>query len=283
MQIQSNIYYLPYVFHKSNPYYEWGDEFYSPPVHTGKLHVHNCLEIGYCYQGSGIFLAEQEIRSFSARDVSIVLPGKAHIATSNPSDISYWHFVMIDVGLFYRLFLKELPVEDFLQKNQDFPYILHPEDYPELCMNIYMIVEQFHNKATEYNNIVRGLITALIFQIKSLGVLNNIDLRNASYDAIAPALNMISASYQSPISVALLAEACNMSESTFRRAFKASVGKAPMDFVYETRIEAASSLLREGKYSIGEIAQMTGYDSISSFNRHFRKYKQMSPREWRQI
>lgn len=190
---------------------------------------------------------------------------------------------MIDVGLFYRLFLKELPVEDFLQKKQDFPYILHPEDYPELCMNIYMIAEQFHNKAAEYNNIVRGLITALIFQIKSLGVLNNIDLRNASYDAIAPALNMISASYQSPINIALLAEACNMIESTFRRTFKASVGKAPMDFVYETRIEAASSLLREGKYSIGEIAQMTGYDSISSFNRHFRKYKQMSPREWRQI
>lgn len=113
MQIQSNIRYLPYVFFKNCPYYDWGDKLYSPPSSTGKLHSHNCLEIGYCYQGSGIFLAEHEIRFFRARDASVVMPGKAHIASSNSSDISRWHFVMIDLEMFCKLFLKEFPAEDF--------------------------------------------------------------------------------------------------------------------------------------------------------------------------
>lgn len=281
MQKQSNIIYLPYIFEKSFPFYEWGDELYSPPSVTGKLHRHNCLEIGCCFKGSGVFLAEQDMLSFSAGDCSMVFSGTAHIASSNPQELSYWHFVMIDVEAFCKKEGLSFADMDSTDKERKIPHIIRPVEHPHLCMIIQMIVEQFEKKTPEYKNTVTGLTRALLYQIKEMQTEKRPLPKADRYNAIVPALNHISNFYQEEIIVERLAEICNMSVSTFRRVFKEITGKAPMDFVYETRIMVASDLLQKQQYAIYQIAEMVGYESLSSFNRHFKKYKKMSPKDWK--
>ena len=106
-------------------------------------------------------------------------------------------------------------------------------------------------------------------------------MENRKYDAIAPALNYISNSYETQITLAKLARMCNLSESTFRRNFKEMMGTSPMEFVHEIRIKVSTQLLREGRYSVNQIAMMVGYDTLSSFNRQFRKIKGISPSGWK--
>lgn len=281
MQKQSNIIYLPYIFEKNFPFYEWGDELYSPPMVTGKLHRHNCLEIGYCLKGSGVFLAKQDMLSFSAGDCSVVFPGTAHIASSNPQDVSYWHFVMIDAEAFCKnegFFLADM---NSVEKESNIPHIIRPTEHPHLCMIIQMIVEQFEKKTPEYKNTVKGLTRALLCQISELQSVKKPAVKVDRYEAIVPALNYISNFYQEPILVEKLADICNMSVSTFRRVFKEITGKSPMDFVYETRIMVASDLLEKQRYAIYQIAEMVGYETLSSFNRHFKKYRKIAPKDWK--
>lgn len=285
MQICSNIDYLPYNFSKDFPFVDWGETLYSPPPEMGRLHNHNCLEIGCCFQGSGVFLVDDEILSFGKTDCSIIFPGQKHIATSNNADPSLWHFVMIDVNLLIKYFPPDLTVG--LAKIHDLrpnvPNLIRTVSYPQICMTIQLIAEQLGKKNVQYKNSVRMLTLSLLYDLSELGILENKKIENTKYDAIAPALNYISNSYETQITLGKLAHICNLSESTFRRIFKEMMGASPMEFVHEIRIKISTQLLREGRYSINQIAMMVGYDTLSSFNRQFRKIKGISPSQWKKL
>lgn len=49
------------------------------------------------------------------------------------------------------------------------------------------------------------------------------------------------------------------------------------------RLEKASELLSEEGRTLTEIAMLSGFQSIPSFNRVFREEKGMSPREYRAL
>lgn len=285
MQICSNIDYLPYTFSKEFPFVDWGGNLYSPPTERGRLHSHNCLEIGYCFQGSGVFLVDDEILPFGAKDCSIIFPGQKHIASSNKADMSLWHFVMIDVGLLVNCFSQKETVGLAKMKNRrpNVPNLINAESYPHICMIIQMIVEQLAQKKVQYKNSVKALALSMLYGLSELDVLENKKLENRKYDAIAPALNYISNSYETQITLEKLAGMCNLSESTFRRNFKEMMGTSPLEFVHEIRIKVSTQLLREGRYSINQIAMMVGYDTLSSFNRQFRKSKGISPSRWKKL
>lgn len=262
---------------------DWGEDLYSPPTEMGRLHSHNCLEIGFCFRGSGVFLVDDEILPFGARDCSIIFPGQKHIAGSNRADPSLWHFVMIDTDLLIKCFPQEL-VEGLTKtegRRPNVPNVINAVSYPHICMLIQLIVEQLAKKSARYKNSVKMLTLSLLYGLSELDILENKKLENRKYDAIAPALNYISNSYETQITLAKLAHMCNLSESTFRRNFKEMMGISPMEFVHEIRIKVSTQLLREGRYSINQIAMMVGYDTLSSFHRQFRKIKGVSPSGWK--
>lgn len=60
------------------------------------LHAHECLEIGYCYEGAGIFLVENKILTYSQGDVSIIFKNQYHKAQSDKGCTSRWQFLFID-------------------------------------------------------------------------------------------------------------------------------------------------------------------------------------------
>lgn len=42
----------------------------------------------------------------------------------------------------------------------------------------------------------------------------------------------------------------------------------------------AASLIKEGNYNISEVAFLVGYQELSNFSRAFKKYFNVSPREY---
>jgi len=66
------------------------------------------------------------------------------------------------------------------------------------------------------------------------------------------------------------------------RYFKQRTSKTYFSFLNELRIERACKLLLENKeMSISEIAEQSGFNNISNFNRQFKKIKQISPKEFK--
>ncbi|NRA40581.1 MAG: AraC family transcriptional regulator [Planctomycetes bacterium] len=78
-----------------------------------------------------------------------------------------------------------------------------------------------------------------------------------------------------------LAKQCDWSVSHFHRQFKQIVGMAPREYISQSRMSAAQSLLREGEKSVAAISEELGYSDVAYFSKHFRELTQCSPSEYR--
>jgi len=84
-----------------------------------------------------------------------------------------------------------------------------------------------------------------------------------------------------PWTVARLAQEASLTRSTFAARFLLAVGKPPLQYVRDVRMQRASLLLREGRYPLKQIAVMTGYRTTSAFSAAFRRSTGKSPGEYR--
>jgi AraC-like DNA-binding protein len=83
------------------------------------------------------------------------------------------------------------------------------------------------------------------------------------------------------LSLRKVAKAANTSANYFSEKFKEATGTNFVSYVARTRFEKAAALLREGDLRVSEIAFATGFQSLSQFNRVFKKSSGKSPTEYR--
>jgi len=57
------------------------------------LHAHNYLEIGYCHEGTGIFVVEGRVFPFVAGDISVIADPQMHLARSTQGTTSLWTWI----------------------------------------------------------------------------------------------------------------------------------------------------------------------------------------------
>jgi len=79
-----------------------------------------------------------------------------------------------------------------------------------------------------------------------------------------------------------IASAAEMNADTFSRMFNQHTGKTLPDYISELRIEEAKKRLTVTDDSITRICFDTGFDSIRTFNRAFKKFTGKTPGEYRE-
>ncbi len=88
--------------------------------------------------------------------------------------------------------------------------------------------------------------------------------------------------YQNQISLDAVAKVSAMTKNAFCKYFKKRTNKSYFRFLNELRIENASKLLlTHESYTIAEIADQSGFNNISNFNRQFKAIKHISPSAFR--
>jgi len=97
------------------------------------------------------------------------------------------------------------------------------------------------------------------------------------------AIDYIHRNYGGPISLQALADMSFMSPNYFCHKFKRELGKPPIKFINEYRIQQASKLLAESGLSVSEISESVGFDNLSYFIRKFKEYKGVTPAKYRQM
>ncbi len=83
------------------------------------------------------------------------------------------------------------------------------------------------------------------------------------------------------ISLDQVARAVNVSAKYFSEVFSRAAGMPFVEYVSRVRVEKARALLAEPEARVGEIALAVGFGSLSQFNRAFRKFTGLSPRQYR--
>ena len=73
-----------------------------------------------------------------------------------------------------------------------------------------------------------------------------------------------------------------MSANYFSEKFKQATGLNFVEYVARTRVEKARNLLLNPNMRISEVAFEVGFQSLSQFNRVFRRVTGESPSVWRE-
>ena len=98
---------------------------------------------------------------------------------------------------------------------------------------------------------------------------------------IVLALAYIHKNYSQDIALNEVAHFVNMNRSYLSELFKKEIGDNFINYLTAYRMNKSKKLLRETNLSINEIAERVGYHNISYFTKIFKKYVDMTPRDYR--
>ncbi len=102
-------------------------------------------------------------------------------------------------------------------------------------------------------------------------------------DKFNSVLDYLDEHYAEDITLEKVADVAGFSKFHFSRLFKQCSGYNFYDYVCFRRIKAAETLLLKPGSSITEVALQSGFSSLSTFNRTFKKVKGCTPSEYRNL
>ena len=101
------------------------------------------------------------------------------------------------------------------------------------------------------------------------------------HSKIAEAVNFIQENLQQPFTVVQLAKKAHQNPDYFSRIFQEHTGYRPLAYIQFKRIERAQFLIVTTSLTFNEIAEETGFETLSYFSRIFKNITGQSPSQYR--
>jgi AraC-like DNA-binding protein len=253
-------------------------------------HFHPHYQLFTVLEGTGKRLIGDSIQTFEPGDTVFLGPDIPHLWRSDPAYFGGSpELVTHGIVLYFQ--------EDFLGK--DF------FEKPEMLHLKQLLIDS--KRGIAYKGEMRAHIREELLELRNtegfLGILRLLILLNklahstcgspiASYgyvntykvsetERMQKVHNYVLQHFAQEIRLGDVASLAGMSEAAFCRYFKARSNKTFIDFVNEIRIGHACKLLLEDQWTIAQIAYDSGFDSLSNFNRNFKRYIGHTPREYK--
>ncbi|MFE3102407.1 AraC family transcriptional regulator [Nocardia tengchongensis] len=105
--------------------------------------------------------------------------------------------------------------------------------------------------------------------------------RGLADPVIAPALQAIHTTPGAPWTVASLATEAGVSRALFAKRFTAVMGRPPLTYLTESRMDEAEELLADTDHTVAHIARSVGYADPFGFSAAFKRHRGLSPTAFR--
>lgn len=248
------------------------------------LHFHNLLEIGYCHYGAGALVLEDEHYRFGPGMVSCIPANFLHVTKSDTDVPAFWEFLYIDPEVSLQEVGKRSAreIKELLECMNRNAFFIEAERNPMLVTLIRAIFEQMQQKSEYYQECVKGLVHALLFEIARYnGRRGKIAGGRSNVLQLENAIAYVEEHYAEAFRIADLANVCHMSETHFRRIFQQKMNMTPSEYVNFVRVKKACELIDKTDISMERVAEQVGFVTPSTFNRNFRRIIGTSPYQWK--
>jgi AraC-like DNA-binding protein len=128
--------------------------------------------------------------------------------------------------------------------------------------------------ASDPFGMVEPLLGAVVAELERLNTMPSPRLEDAMRLALAGRL-------AEALDVAALAQAVDLTPSTFAHRFRAEVGVSPMRYLARMRLELATRLLAESGMNLGEVAAASGFADAFHLSHACRRILGVSPSQLR--
>jgi AraC-like DNA-binding protein len=96
---------------------------------------------------------------------------------------------------------------------------------------------------------------------------------------IAQAITWLKSNYKKPLNVTELAKQVNMASSTFHRHFRELTTLSPLQYQKQLRLSEAQRLMLVDRRDVGSAGYAVGYESLTQFNREYKRMFGEPPRK----
>lgn len=258
------------------------------------MHSHEFWEISYVYEGRGTHhFADGKTEPIKEGEFVFIAPGAEHCITSPPPEQGGWvwvcNFLMSQkfIDKLKKSFLSIPEFDEFKLRNmieKNMPFCIHLSDDSYVVHSLLMAAAHEYKHFTGGSNeIVQNTALSLLIFITRLyeNSFKNNTVSNTKDEIMDDLIRYIKSNFGSDMTLGHLAAYTHLSPAYLSRYFKKSTGMNLSEFITETRIDRAKTMLRTSNHSINDISLYCGYMSISSFQKAFKKAVGMTAGEYR--
>ncbi len=160
------------------------------------------------------------------------------------------------------------------------------ENWEAIRLMVDRLISELEKKENGYKYCTVGLLYSLFGELYHEGRIarppQNIDVTNPAATRLKKVLEWIDENYSEEITLDEMAAIAGMSRQYFCLFFKKHLEKTPIEYVNICRIDNACRMLRTGGCQVTDAAFSCGFNDLSYFVRTFRKYRGMTPKQYRQ-
>ncbi len=250
------------------------------------LHWQDSMEIIYVKRGRGRVQVDQEMFQAEKGDIYIVPPGHLHGMQSLPRESMEYENIIFDIAFLGGGIdvCSQKYLQPMVSGKVRLPVRVGKEDamYGQMSACLDAADGLCSARPVGYELGVKGRLLLFFSMLFRYGAdCGNRGREVPNAEKLKLVLSKIERDYDKQLTVADGADVCGYSESHFMRWFKEATGRSFGGYLIEYRLERAAYALRNSGDTVLEIAEQTGFENLSNFNRLFRKRFEMTPSAFR--
>lgn len=258
------------------------------PCFNYPLHKHNVYEFNFVEHCSGARrIIGDSVEVLGEYDLAFVGCNLEHVWEQHECSSSTIHeiTIMIPPDLFGDSFLGRnclKPVRELFDSSK-----LGAAFGMKAIMTVYDRINQLVNSEPSFYSLQN--LFSIIYDLSASG-----DYRTLASSNYSPAVlpetsrrirkikDYIDSHFREEIRIDTLSAMVGMTPNALSRFFKQRTNRSISDYVNEVRLGYASNLLVDSTMTIAEIAFRCGFNTLSNFNRIFKRIKKITPTEFRE-
>lgn len=255
------------------------------------LHWHDEMELIYIKKGQGIVTVDYLLYHVNSGDILVIVPGRLHsIEQEKGYSMEYENIIfqpsmllprqsdICTTKYFQPLFQNQLNIPEYLSPKRHY--------YKEAarCLDQADLLCQHRPPAYEISVKAQMLqfFYVLFSHLNDSSPCQSVEQRQSRSVEKAKLISKhIENHYAQKLTIKEMAQVCSLSQSHFMKFFKSTFGMPFIPYLREYRLIMASRLLLTSSSSILEIAEETGFENLSYFNRSFKAMYGQTPKEFR--
>lgn len=271
-------------FYKSDPFHISREKKNVSSMPSN--HYHDAYEILYLVSGELYYFIEDRTFQIVSGVLLFINANDLH-RLINVNGTMYERVTLLFKREFLRDFFADSPLPSDL-----FSCFHSRSNAIKLSGNDQIFIENLFNKLIHedtkrppgfdyYRKIL--LMELLIFiQRKKLPYQNEHFVEtNKTHKKISQIIHFINGNFAEPLSLEYISDRFSISTSHLSRTFKDTTGFTFIEYINNTRLKEARSLLQDSKLTVSEIAERTGFGNLTHFGRVFKTMTGTSPLKYR--
>lgn len=260
-------------------------EHYSPGP-AFNIHWHEHIQFFYFIEGEAMLSCSSNKIHVKADDIVIINREELHYCENLCNKLTYY-IIRVDFSFLFSNQVDSCQTKFMAPLSQNlilFENLVRNDDDIVKCIN--KVIKEYFTKDIGFELAVKAYIYELIVQlirkyVKRIFTREEFDLKVVNLRRFNTILKYIGDNFAGKISIDELAAMANVSKYHFCRLFKQITGKSAVDYINKLKIDKAIKLLCESNLNITEIALSCGFNDSNYFSRIFKKYKGISPVQFR--